>query len=516
MRVVSRISSIAANELANVYRLVSRTEYNSLRAFPEDRGIVFSFYARTVSGEISLRVRIQSPFSSQTKDFLVTEKWLRFEVSMINDITLQPLNVFFKNLNATTDVAIAFPQLEKGLRATSPIPPDIQLPSIAKKSSLTGSSRSAEEAHTNNLVVDSNSGTLILVAEPLAKTDQIMDDEFRSFISLWASQEDLEVSIGISGFHSKQFVIRHKIKNKDTFIISDIIGGNKEYFISIVFDRNNLNLIINGSIAATLLLNNRYIFDRTYIGSSRNPNEQLGGYLKRLLHYEAPLLYPRLLEIYGLICPHNSQYTYQFMLKYFKYSLASESEVYTLNNCLDQEGFSYLISQLKFAIPEIFLQFPPGRYFQEEDIRDWVMAIMKRPSRHGLIRESYSKIGRTDLILSYCNTKENPEEDTLYNNYRIEFKIWGRDGYKEAPSQPLKYMEEDELVGVFIMVDRRQNPKIEDFENIIINNLDYPCFSIREIPIIETEIRYFISFHTDIRYRSLRMMINIFLPIQGD
>ncbi|HUT50024.1 MAG TPA: hypothetical protein VM325_11845 [Alphaproteobacteria bacterium] len=137
---------------------------------------------------------------------------------------------------------------------------------------------------------------------------------------------------------------------------------------------------------------------------------------------------------------------------------------------------------------------------------------MKQPGARA-IREEYSKIGRTDLSLRYSFPDTDEPKTIIEKNYPIEFKIWGRKGYQAAPSQPLKYMSDDELVCAFVMIDRRKKPKIGDFEEIVRSNSEFPCLAIKEVPILTSNLNYFVSFHVDPRYRAARMAINIFLPI---
>ena len=51
------------------------------------------------------------------------------------------------------------------------------------------------------VVIDSNSATAIIVAQPTPSTYQIMDDEFLPFLSFWSSESHIEISVGISGLN---------------------------------------------------------------------------------------------------------------------------------------------------------------------------------------------------------------------------------------------------------------------------------------------------------------------------
>jgi hypothetical protein len=457
----------------------------------------------------------------QSQDFVIAGQWTRFELSLKNEISLAPLNIYFATqiaIRQKSDIAIAFPQIEEGLYATSAIPPDTPLPAISNSPDARGATRDADriwlDRAKTGFVIDSSSTTAIIVAKPNPNTDQIMDDQFLAFLSFWSSGASTEISVGISGQHDARFVIRLRQHGKDEFTQSTIIGGCELYFVCMVFDRNTLSVIINGAIAFSLVLEKSIVFDRTYIGCSHGQNPDcISGHIKQYSEYSTPLLYPRILELYRESCPNHRQDTYDYMMQYFRYSMTTGSEIATFDACLADEGFSYFVRQLDFSIPKIFTQFAPGGVFKEDNIRDWVEALMNHPGAH-TARETYSKIGRTDLSLGYSFPVEgDPSAPFVERTYRIEFKIWGRRGYKKPPSQPLKYMSEDELTCAFVMIDRRSNPKMLEFENFVKNNIDYPCIAIREIPILKSDVKYFVSFHDDPRYRSARMVLNIYVPI---
>jgi hypothetical protein len=525
MQIVSNTPSILSGDTARVYRFNCLERYHALRSHPNGKGVTFSFFARTISGSETLRVTLEGPFSSQTRDFAINRRWTRFELSLRNEISLQPLNIYFSTQIAVrphSDLAIALPQTEEGLIATSPIPPDIPLPAISNDPGAVGSTRAAEQIWLDQTktgtVIDSNSATAIITCKPIAHTDQIMDDDFLTFLSFWSSESAVEISVGISGKHGARFVVRAKENGKIEFVESSIIGGHQRYFVCVVFDRNALSIIINDDVAINTTLEQSVIFDRTYIACSHGDNpDNFNGHIQSYEQYTSPLLYLQILQIYRQRCPENPQHTYGYMQHYFKYALTTENEFSTFDSILNDKGYSYFIRQIDFAIPRIFSQFPPRGSFVESDVRDYVMALMQRPGMC-VLREAYSNIGRTDLTLSYSSESylsslEGESTISVDQKYSIEFKIWGRKGYRKAPSQPLKYMSEDEKVGAFIMIDRRLSPEIKDFEDIVRNNTEFPCLSVKEIPVLESDLRYFVSFHIDPRYRTARMIINIFLPI---
>jgi hypothetical protein len=513
LSIVGYLPSAVEGEQAKVYRFYPLVETHVIRAWPNGIGAVFSCFARTVHGSDTLRVVLKAPHSSQTRDFPINERWQRIQINLRNEITVKPLDVFLISrtvIRTSADIAIAFPQIEEALFATSPIPPDIQLPVIGKEGEK-GGHRDADrvwlDKEKTGLSIDSDSATVVITADSIVDTDQFLETSFHPVLSFWSSAARFEVAIGISGKHGARFVVRNTTGEEIKFVGSDIIAGKQKYFLCAVLDHGTLSVVINGAIAIVTDLEGLFEFDRTYIGSSHTTKDAFNGYILRYAQFGTPLLYPRLLYLYRDSFPDQPQHTLTFMLLYFRYSLTTENENATFDACLNDKGFSYFISQLDFAVPQIYEQFPPGRHFIEEELRDWVMALMRRPGVTAS-RESYSRIGRTDLTLTYLEAQPPTEK-----NYRIEFKIWGRAGYNESPSQPLKYMTESELAAAFIMVDRRAHPNIADFERLVLNSAEFSCLAVKEIPILKSDLRYFISFHQDARYRMARMMINIYVPI---
>jgi len=525
MRIVKKIPSIAQGEYAHVYALQLFEKVLVASCFLDGNAVTVSFFARALSGSERLRVLIQSPYSSQTKDFQITNDWCRFDLSMWSDISLEKLEVFFtSNLvgRALSEIAIAFFQIEEDLFATSPIPPDIPLPSIVPKG-VQGETRKASrlilDTKQLGLVVSSSSATMIMVCTPTPTTNQISAKKFLTFMSFFSPDSSMELSIGISGAHGNKFVLRKISGGEKEFILSDVVASNQKYFICAVFDRNNVTVIVNGVISLVDTLSEEVMFEKIGVGNAvdKEHPDNFSGFVERFAQYEAPLLYPRILQIYQFCCPENNHYTYDYMLRYFRYCVVEDNEKWTLDTCMADEGFSYFVKQLEFSIPKIYEQFPPSKHFVEEDVRDYVRALMQRPGEPAG-REEYSKLGRTDLTLKYIpayyvefvDEKQGPSQGI----YRTEFKIWGRNGYKDAPAQPLKYMGEAEHVAAFVMIDRRKNSSISDFQEIVNQNPEYPCVGIREIPLLEnTDLRYFVSFHQDKRYRTLRMIVNFYLPI---
>lgn len=524
MEIIGYTESIAAGETARIYRLTCNCIVEVLVCNSISEAATFSFWCKGISDDIRLRVSAVGPYSKQTKDFNPTTQWKRYELSVANEISLEPLSIYFVGLsdcNEFIDVAIAFPQCEYGLLASPVVPPDVVLPSTSLMTPSLGACSTADiyvlDKDKTGIEIDSTSATIICVATRSHSAAQALDSQFFTFFSTWCSSSGSHISVGVSGAHNSKFAIRETRESQAKFTCTDIVASNDTYFVCAVFDQNCVTLIVNGGIVARLQLSTHYMFDRIYIGSAGGGDkpDSLCGYIREFSLYGSPLLYPRILEIYSESCPERVNHSYDYMRQYFRYALTDDSEVATFNACLENESFSLFLRKLEFAMPILCEQFPPGGTFTEENVRDTSYHLMLTDDAR-MTREDYSKIGRTDLILEhkltnlYLGNRPSPGQ----KKFRIEFKIWGRHGYNALPSQPLKYMVESELAAAIVIIDRRQKASHEDLGNIISACYDYECTSIKRIPLMDNMAApYFVSFHKDPRFTMLRMIISIYLWI---
>ena len=513
MQIVGSTPSIVAGHSARIYRFSTGAWHLIAEIANRYKALTFSFFAKTLFGSEKLRVRMETPHAVETADFEITNEWSRYELSLRNKIGLSPLKIFVKPLLAfrqTSEIAIEAPQLEEGLFATSPIyVPNIVLPIIVSEPH-DGVRREADELYLKK-PISSKAATVFVVATSLARTVQYLENQFYAFLSIW--HPELEVTIGISGADDGRIAIRKRTKAADEIVLTSLIAGRLTYFVCCVFDRNTITIIVNGAIVAVTKLEEEVTFTRLYLGCASGRRDSLSGHLRQVVSLPTPLLYPRILQIYREVCPDAAHFAYDYLLEYFKYAVLDRNHQFTLDRCLEDPGFNFFIAELRWALPTIYDQFAPNKRFTETQVRDWVYALICRPeTRHG--REVYSEIGRTDLDIRYRQEKDaSLGREAIDKNFKVEFKIWGRNGYREAPSQPLKYLSESEFVAAFVMIDRRARPNIAEFENIVRNNKEYPCLGIYDIKLLDSDLKYFVSFHEDKRYRSPRMVINVYFTI---
>ena len=121
----------------------------------------------------------------------------------------------------------------------------------------------------------------------------------------------------------------------------------------------------------------------------------------------------------------------------------------------------------------------------ESDARDEVLRLFECREDYYCHAEDQSHEGRTDLVVGV-------DDKTV----RIEFKIWGRNDYKEVPRKPLKYFLEGESVGVSIMINPNKSKSIntEYYKNVKKSDTGF-CGIIKEPFMSESYPFHFISNH---------------------
>jgi hypothetical protein len=98
---------------------------------------------------------------------------------------------------------------------------------------------------------------------------------------------------------------------------------------------------------------------------------------------------------------------------------------------------------------------------------------------------------------------------------RLEFKIWGRHDYADVPNKPLKYMTEDEQVGVVVMMNANKATIDRTYVKNVLQRDD--CTWHVENPYSEyTGVFHFVSAHL-IGTKTILMLhivFNLFAPYQ--
>lgn len=112
------------------------------------------------------------------------------------------------------------------------------------------------------------------------------------------------------------------------------------------------------------------------------------------------------------------------------------------------------IFHMKKHIPSYVKDFIADNYktLQEEDFRDTLGLFFG--AKYEITSEEWRKEGRTDLIVSVGNNIQKV----------IEFKLWGRNDYKDIVKQVIdRYLTEFDDVGFIFMVNSNKSPIIKKY-----------------------------------------------------
>lgn len=109
-------------------------------------------------------------------------------------------------------------------------------------------------------------------------------------------------------------------------------------------------------------------------------------------------------------------------------------------------------------------------------------------------RESLSHDGETDITIHISDGSDSLPAKQI----KVEFKIWPRNDYKEAPAKPIKYMSEFDEVGVVYMISELKKKDIsEQFKEIVTSNSDYICLQCWDQPLGAALPYHFVTKHRD-------------------
>lgn len=472
----------------------------------EEKAFVFSFFCSCPKSKQNFKLQISTKYAKQTYLFTSDSDWKRHQFFIENDISLSPISflISLENPNIKdVELGIFFPQIERGKIASSPIGDDISLPIISNQKGAKGATRSADKLslkYTSN----SFSSTSMVVFFPEAEAHQLTDDDKTVFWRLKDTSKKFDIVFYISGEDGGRFCIRVSDESNLKVIRSRHIMGHQEYAFAATFENGSVTCYIDGYAVLEFEVAPDLDFD--LIALNTDTDRGPGLILQKIAMYEVPLGFPHLVRLLHRISPMIMNPAFELISKNMRYAISGDSEEISYQAATSKTGFDAIIRGLRFSLPQVLQQYPPGSKFVEENIRDWVFALMNNPAAN-LSRESYSKTGRSDLVLTYT------EDDKQRDNYHIEFKIWGRHGYKELPIQPIKYSNPNDIFSVVILIDRRKNPLQSDFEKIIASCQKYPCTGIFHTPVLEHGFNYFVSFHRSPNSSLLKMVLNIHLSI---
>jgi hypothetical protein len=134
------------------------------------------------------------------------------------------------------------------------------------------------------------------------------------------------------------------------------------------------------------------------------------------------------------------------------------------------------ITHFLLKLEDVWQQNPPG-WLREESVleaecRDEVHRTMLSMEWSSSIEFQGANGVRTDLYL---------EDGQQNERIRIEFKVWGRSGYKDIPEQPIKYFASNESFGVVVMINENISSIGNKYRMNVVNSATN-CVGLCELP----------------------------------
>lgn len=511
MDIIRKVTSIIEGCNAPLYKISTNVKNHIVGCTlePNSKQAVFSLYAKSYSGCLTSNLEIKSNNYHHTKSIKINNKWKRYYIYHEGNIPVDQLDIYLSIVNddkKSVNIAFLFPQLESKKYASDPIPPSLTLPIINYCGGV--GATVAPDRFSINLragigEISSQSGSILIEATQNIPLKYLESNAYHPFFSLYASESESSFSVGVSERYSGAIVIKKSNPSDVWLINSHTIGDNGKFVIGLIFDRKWTKLFINGSLSAVINSDERLYYDTIHLGSEEDQNGgYLSGTIQRMSIFHVPLQNKNMSNLSAI----GSEISNNLLPGYIKENISDLDGEYDFAGLMDRinddEFLGFLSRDLRYTVEAIGEQFPPSSNFIEENIRDWAYATLRGPNQIAS-REDFSKIGRSDLRVQYNG--EGKEYIFL-----AEFKIWGRQGYKELPTQPIKYMKLDDDVGVIFLIDRRKRQSSkESYREILRLNSEYPLIDFIENRILELPFHYILSVHKDSRREAPRLIVTV-------
>lgn len=395
---------------------------------------------------VSLRLALGVPGHSIERTFKTQEPAERFKLSMPIPTYSNKAQAAFAIINYSDiehKVNMAFPCVERGAFASTPVlPGDYRAPELVDINDPKG------------LFFSSDFGTIFITFYPLleyfewnAENDGFLfgaySEDGQNGFDLFLSASSGRLGLGLTEAGVRRRIESHVRPSKDT-----ICG------VALAWEGGRFELIADGNLVAHT--------DNVTVNVQQLNKVRLGNH---------PL---------NERCPANITLR---TIKSFCVRMASW-EIYAIFAELEPERYWYYMPILDRLLESGSQNWPsdlvsallriPGRWqslpplWSAEDsldegvFRDDVANILEF-SGFGAAPEVRCSDGRTDLLVI------SPQGRRI----RIEFKIWGRHDYAEIPIKPIKYMTDEELSGIVIMLNNNKASIDRDYvRNVLVGPTD--------------------------------------------
>ena len=479
-KLANQISSIMSGEKADTYRCTTNDDYTFKYTFDNPlsyKSFCFSVHFISLSDVIfNVQLGISDGRYSTWSHHQFSNKWKRVFVAhdfpqRPNELTILiaiQLSDHFKNLK-DVEFAVAVMCVEEGLFPTSPIPAlqyrDGERYSISLDK--VGSIRRGLEGH------------ILLIYTPYWFPDQLSQDrKYTIFAGFGKNGDQL---FELSHDPRSRGLLTLEIDGFGSFVSHIPVPQSGPYAVSLDWNQANTEVSVDGvqHIICPLSIPIKECERLHFASSPKDEENSLFCSIQILKIYEYSIRHGELRNLLYLLSPEKfGRYNAEFQLKLVENLILYESRI--------KEAYAIVDKILKWCT--LAREIPNARL--EIDFRNQLYTSLKMEDFNPY-REDENSNGRTDIVVPIVK-----EEGDVFN-LRVETKMWGGTGYRNVPSQPIKYMDETETFGIYVMIAENANEEIRrKFVQFASNNKEFSnCGIIGDNPLSKELPFHFFSVH---------------------
>lgn len=449
-------------------------------------GYTFSTFAEiSYHDPLLLKATLGDDVETKCDNLLVTQTVTRFEVP--HEFASTPVSISI-SLDGEIPVGdkptpvmlgLAFVTVEEGLFASTPIPP-------ADPIGFRGGEQLSYERADN--FFEGRAGTLTLFFAPAWTGPQLGAENTAFLIDCMTGDQQNSVSIYADGTdYGKLKATIVASGNRQTLSTDIIPVRGILYSVALRWAAGLAEVIVNGRTAASsdvIFPDAKSLGKSVYIGSTaRSPNLSAFSTLSNVSCYPEWLSDEYLRAIIFETYPLDFG---QFMPDWENITNRPSVELIKTGSW----GFQFALVLLRY-IPRLWQEHPPLWLLQaaidEAHCRDEILRFLSGRDWDS-ISEYATHEGRTDLVV----------QDKYNQNrmLRIEFKVWGRNDYKDVPEKPLKYFSDHETIAIVLMINPSKKKRIGDEYRHNVKSSPTDCIGTIEKPFgAELFPDHFVSLH---------------------
>lgn len=415
-------------------------------------GYTFSTFASTNCPTPTIvKARLGDCQEAKCDNLVVTRTATRFEVACEFATSPDGVSVSLDGEvlieHSATPVLIgfAFLTIEEGLFASSPIPPGDPI-------GFRDAERLSYKRGGNFFL--GHSGTVSFFFSPIWNGPQLGEGDIVFLVDCIAADQQSAVSIYADGADYGKLKATIIAAGKIQTLSTDVIPVRGIlYAVALRWAVGMAEVLVNGRSAATAQFDfpdSSALGENVFIGSTgRLAGQSAFATLSHVLSHASWLSDDQLRATIFEAYPTEFG---RFMPDWERFTNAPQVELFKT----EAWGFQFALVLLR-QIPRLWQEVPPqwllNSAIDESHCRDEVYRFLA--GRDFDVMSEYTTFeGRTDLAIQERNNQERI--------LRIEFKVWGRNDYKEIPEKPLKYFSDLERIAIVLMINPRKGKQIGD------------------------------------------------------